>query len=354
MNQSELNNILGVPTAVDWWPDITDEQYHKKEEGLSSTVLKDYLQDPILSAQRRLHQIAEAPPPSDDILKSFRIGSAFHCLVLEGDAAFEKNFVVWTGGKRQGKKWGEFKKENAVHVANNSVLTQAEHDEVMDLVIPGRQILQNVFAPYEQAGFRAVNRWTEAGLRVALPNGILVKIKMDGGALLKHPERGFLFLVFDAKTTKDSVTRASLANFIDDYGYDLSAAMYSSVLQTAGYAFNFVGQGTGQLIPVVFNLLWVSKGTKMVRYHTLFDTRKDGPWEIGGRTKYLAALTNYAREGQHILNQGKDAAYRETYAAIETPKWYFKNLEKYNYDLDLLRQQSAPESGMRKYLEGLK
>ena len=354
ITQQELNQILGVPQKVDWWPEITDEQYHKKEEGLSSSVLKDYLKDPLMTAQQRLYKVAEMAPPGRSSLEAFRLGSALHCIALEGDAEFEKRFAVFSGQKRQGANWTKFKKENADAIADNRVLSRAEHDSIMEWVPATKKAIQSVLTPYEQAGFVCLSRFTEAGLRIQLPNGIRNKIKMDGGALMRHPERGFLFVVFDVKTTSKSVTSPLLANAVDDSHYDLSACDYATTLQAAMFVNNFAGQGIGQIIPVVFNLLWISKLSKMTRYHTIYDTRKDGPWEIGGRTKFLAAMTNYCREGQHILNMGKEAAYREMHAPLNPAKWYRKNLEQYDYDTDLLSRPTAPESQIRAYLTSLK
>lgn len=95
IEQPELR-VPGVTTGC-YSMAATDENYHRKCIGASSSALKKLLRSP---AHYRAYKAAK-----DQDSPARRFGRAVHAMCLEPET-FDENFVVWKDARRSGKDYG--------------------------------------------------------------------------------------------------------------------------------------------------------------------------------------------------------------------------------------------------------
>lgn len=196
-------------------PFLSDEDYHQRMGGVSSSGLKALLRSPA-------HYQAYKRQPNKDT-DARRFGRAAHARLLE-PLNFSKKFAVWDGGRRQGSDFERFKRKHK----GKSFLTLAEMDAVDGCV---QSLLDNPDFPLEAflTGVR-----NEDGVSLMKPavtefsifwtderTGVLCKVRLDAARLEGEQER----LAFDLKTTDDA-REESFSRQIAQLHYDLQAAFY--------------------------------------------------------------------------------------------------------------------------------
>jgi len=183
---------------------MPDDVYHAHPEGISSTGLKAMLRSP---AHFRF-QSARAPS------RAMEMGSAIHTALLE-PSRFKKDYVLLRDVKD--RVASEYKQAIKVH-APSRVLTAREADKVSGMQ---EAILSNLL----MRSRLTCEGWRELSLFVRCPEtGVLVRVRFD---LLT--EDG---VIVDVKKTQDARPEP-FSRAIDNYSYDLSAALYSDALEWA-------------------------------------------------------------------------------------------------------------------------
>ena len=140
--------------------------------------------------------------PTDDMI----LGSALHCAFLEPDAAAER-IAVWTGGRRYGSAWNEFKFSNA----GKFLLTTNAASQLNGMMASLR------WHPEVQAWQDKIEN-VEVCARGDI-HGVPFKARCD--ALTTDP-------LIDLKMTNDCDPRA-VEKTVIAFGYDLQAYLYTEL-----------------------------------------------------------------------------------------------------------------------------
>lgn len=195
-------------------PFLSDDDYHQRLGGVSSSGLKALLRSPA-------HYQAYKRKPNKDT-DARRFGRAVHARLLE-PLNFQKKFVVWDGGRRQGTDFERFKRKHK----GKAVLTPADMEAVDGCV---NSLLDNPDFPLETflAGIRDAD-----GTQLVKPavteysifwtdekTGIQCKVRLDAAHLDVEQ-----MLAFDVKTTDDAREDAFSVQMAQLH-YDLQAAFY--------------------------------------------------------------------------------------------------------------------------------
>lgn len=183
---------------------MPNEIYHSQQEGISSSGLKDVLRSPA-------HYKFKAPRAQS---RAMVIGSAIHAALLEPEV-FKRDYVLLKDVAA--RTASEYKQAAKVH-GSELVLTGPESDKIAGMQ---EAVLSNSL----MASRLSSEGWRELSLFVNCPNtGVLVRVRFD---LLT--ESG---VIVDLKKTQDARPSA-FSRAIDNYGYDLSAALYVDALSWA-------------------------------------------------------------------------------------------------------------------------
>lgn len=194
---------MGVETPI--W---TNAEYHARNDSISSSTLKKILRS-------SAHMKAYWDEPNKET-NARLIGNALHSMVLE-PAEFPKNFVVWHGGDRRGKKYDEFLEANQ----GMSVLKPDEYRDVAGM--------RNAIMAYEEY---PIGDLIESGKNeftivwVDRETGVRCKVRADN----LNP-----YGILDLKSTSDSRPPAFIRLQCVPLDYDLHAYMYrEGVYQLTG------------------------------------------------------------------------------------------------------------------------
>lgn len=182
---------------------VTNKEYHSDKVYLSSSNLKMILKNP---AQFYDEKILGNKVPDERAV--FDEGSYTHSLILEPEKIAEE-YAFFEGFRKQGKEWEAFKEENK----GKTLLSAPQKHRCHDLL-------------------DAYNRRPEA---INFISGGLVEHTLCG-KLLDVPvkvrfdyiniEKGY---IADIKTTGYPADIDIFKNTVKDFGYELSAALYSEV-----------------------------------------------------------------------------------------------------------------------------
>jgi exodeoxyribonuclease VIII len=188
--------------------DVPDDEYYGTKTLVSQSMLKDFIESPLLYHGRYVTR--EFPPRKTT--DSLFIGKALHCLVLEPQKFDEQFLVVETTDRRT--KLG---KENVAlaEAAGKFPLSQADLENL-------KCMADGVFVDEQASLLLEYPRLTEAAFRwTDEESGIECKAKLD--ALV--PDSFSYALVVDLKSTRDPRPKPFAKSCIE-YGYDLQAAQY--------------------------------------------------------------------------------------------------------------------------------
>lgn len=179
--------------------DISNDNYHADREYISSSGLKKILRDP--EGYYKTYVAEDAPP--QEYNPAFAFGSYMHSLILEPDLV-AKEYAIFEGAVRRGKKWEEFKEE----YKDRTIITQSQKQQ--------GKFMYNAYMENQQATELIKDGTPEETLAVEL-DGVKCKVRCDY-------RQGNM--ISDVKTTFYGVSRDEVINTCIKYDYDLSAALY--------------------------------------------------------------------------------------------------------------------------------
>lgn len=252
---------------------ITDQAEYRASDAVSFSRLKVFDQCPLLYWKRF---IAKTVPPDEDT-KAMRIGSAAHCLMLEGPMAYAARYVTKpeTYESKDGpKKWNanakicEVWEENA-EANGRTVLTQTEAALLFRM---RESLLSNPDAVALLSEGRA-----ELGIRRPFPSlGLEIQGRLDW----IDPHRG---LVLDLKTIEclDDLPRE-----IERRGYFMQLAMYRHLAaEEFGADFRCAILGVEKAEPMRCGVYWlrddllsIGDAKNLATLARLSDALRTGDW----------------------------------------------------------------------------
>ena len=203
---SAPRQVLGMPEA----------EYHARPE-LNSSTLKYFLKAPALAKD----------PPTVAPTASMTVGSAVHCLVLEGEEAFEARWKEAPSADRRTKAgkaaWESF---NASLAPGVQALTSSQSTQVWDMA---KEVWahRGAMALLDQAPVREVTLFADLC-------GVPCRARLDAVS-----PAGF---VADLKTCQDA-SGTAFRRSCQTYGYWLQMAHYTAMAQAVwgiDHAFHFI------------------------------------------------------------------------------------------------------------------
>lgn len=200
--------------------ECTNQEYHSQKDWLSSSSLKKILKDPALFHKEEI--LGQKEPEKDN--PAFAEGSYFHSLVLEPDT-IKQTYAFFPGMRKAGLEWEAFK---ADHVGK-TILSKAQKMKVEYWVraYDANREAKRIMKPGE----------SEVTICRVI-DGVPIKVRADRATV----EQSYLC---DLKTSGFLVDKDSFTMTCRNYGYFLSAALYTMVFeQHFGRPFSFY------LIPV--------------------------------------------------------------------------------------------------------
>lgn len=254
--------------------ECTNTEYHGDKNYLSSSSLKTILK----STEKfyKEHILGERKPLEGPYLDE---GTLTHSLILEPDT-IERDFAFFEGIRKQGKEWEEFKEQN------------------QDKLVMSKPQKMRCDAYY-----KAYKERTEATklIQGGFPehticsdiNGVNIKVRCD----YINIDKGY---IVDVKTTAFPAQVDSFKLTMDQYEYDLSAALYLKIVEqyyNKPFQFYFVVLGKKDLTCEIYKLSEstrengnrkifeaVSKYKKCLKSNNWSDTLKKeiylGPYEV--------------------------------------------------------------------------
>lgn len=199
-------NVIEYTEGMDIVPPVfianmPNSVYHSHTEGISSSGLKTVLRSP---AHYRFRSEAKTS-------RAMEMGTAIHTALLEPEL-FKRDYVLLKDVAD--RRASEYKQAVKVH-GSELVLTAPESDKIAGMQ---EAVLSNSAMAARING----QGWRELSLFVTCPDtGVLVRVRFD--LLLADGT------IVDLKKTQDARPDA-FSRAIDNYGYDLSAALYVDAL----------------------------------------------------------------------------------------------------------------------------
>ena len=231
-----LNELLDIPI----------NEYHTSTNRVTSTGFKYMAYDFFLYEDK---YVKELPQENEDT-SYFLFGRYVHALILR-DKEELATFVTYTGKIRRGKEWDTFKEENK----DMQILTRKEFDLAKKM---RQEVDRNIDIDFN-TGYaeKTIIGFYQNQDRY---DGVMSKIRPDWIS----PDGK---MIVDIKTCRDLPTEANIRKYIEDYNYDLSAALYTQIFsQTMGveptFYFLFISKG-----PVKARLVKVGVDTVLKEGH---------------------------------------------------------------------------------------
>jgi len=179
---------------------ITNADYHADKTRLSSSGLKKILDSPKL-----FHEEVILRKSEQKHIAAFDEGSYVHSLILEPEA-IAKEYAFFDGMRKAGKDWEAFKKmhENKIKLSKPQKMRCKSY--------------HNAFKKNKAAVALVVDGFAEHTICEDLLD-VPIKVRTD----YINVEKGY---IADVKTSGFPVDKDSFRQTINQYSYDLSAAMY--------------------------------------------------------------------------------------------------------------------------------
>jgi exodeoxyribonuclease VIII len=178
--------------------DLKNNEYHSNKDYLSSSDLKLLLQDPLVFYSKHYEGVSIEYGNK----LAMELGSYIHALLLEPEIV-DQEFIVFDG-KRQGKRYDEFKEQHKEKIIIGELSASTAHDIVSTVR------LHELFSKYLVGGSPEISLMSEL-------NGVPIKVRAD--YLIGNT-------IVDIKTSSKPVDFANFKQTIENYKYDLSAALY--------------------------------------------------------------------------------------------------------------------------------
>lgn len=211
---------------------LTSDQYHGIRGVYSSTQLKDAYKD--IEYFHAVH-VARTIPKKDKI-PAFDVGTYFHTSILEPDK-LSVECAVFTGIRR-GKAWDDFQAANA----GKAIITESEHVDAQNLVnaVKKSPVAMGRLSRGEPevSGFlkvRVVGSDVYAvtwGMRLGKYGWETAKVPAKGTDIWLKVRADLLAdsFILDLKSTiNNAKDKQEMRKEVENYNYDLSAALYLDV-----------------------------------------------------------------------------------------------------------------------------
>jgi len=193
--------------------DLKNIDYHSNKDYLSSSDLKLLLQDPLLFYSKHYEGVSVEYGNK----LAMELGSYIHALLLEPELV-DKEFIVFDG-KRQGKRYEEFKEQNKDKIIIGELSASTAHDIVSAVQ------LHELSPKFLSGGSPEISLMSKL-------EDIPIKVRAD--YLIGNT-------IVDIKTSSKPVDFANFKQTIENYKYDLSAALYvDAFTQYTGIQHEFV------------------------------------------------------------------------------------------------------------------
>lgn len=283
-----LPKILSKDFKAFWKKDLSDDQYHSKNEFMGSTGLKQMLRSPL-----HFYELV-AKGRDDRTTPAMRLGRLIHAAILEPDR-FKKNMVVSPDfnrrtkvGKESERRWLEERLQSDI------IVTQKDYDTILAVVerVYDHPVARGVLAGGERewSGFFRDDR-----------TGVACKIRPD---LMIRDEA----MILDVKTCLDASQNA-FSRAIWQYRYDVQAGFYlngASIIDEVQYEQYFI--------------LAVEKNPPYAS--ALY--RLDGAVMESGEIGFRKALRRYCE----CISVNRWPAYQEMAEPISLPDYVLKQVEE--------------------------
>jgi len=294
--------------------DMSSEAYHSVPNTVSSSKLKDLLDDPEIYHAK---YVAEGAVRFH--IPAFDTGSIFHTATLERHK-LKDEVKVFPGAVRRGKVWEAFLKKNKGKI----VVPKSQYNEAMGLA----KLVKN--SPVAQKYLKGAKAEVSLFIRLlvvgddiyAMDHGL--KITRDGWVKAKVPKKGTVVIakvrsdalgkkyISDLKsTTSNSKSREAMKASISKYSYELSAAFYLDM-------FNVIGLG-------LKGFIWIFASKAPHNNTKTWKASKDNI--LIGRAKWTKAIVQLARCMEN------DWEFEDSLGILEPAYWEREHLEKSYTDI---------------------
>lgn len=209
--------------------DISNEEYHGDREYKSSSALKLILKDP--REYYKKYVMGESEPLKSD---SLNVGSYAHTVILEPHL-LDEEYAIWTGSRRSGKDWEEFKELNS----GKTIITSSQK-YLVDQMIKNYEEAHVVIGEHGNEKDVPVSSFFSGGKAEETLCGEIdgYKVKVRTDYRQEFEDYG---IISDLKTTGNSIAKKEeVAETCEYWNYPLSAALYVDLLtQVTGKPHDF-------------------------------------------------------------------------------------------------------------------
>lgn len=259
---------------------------YRREPGENQSHLKHILKSPqhyLVSKKKRF-------TPSI----SMEIGSALHCKVLEGEAEFEKRYILKPDEisltTKAGKDW-------KASIGNKVALSKTDQHESWNAVHGMAETLQSL--PWFQANrFEDYRKFNEVSIYWNSEEKIPCKARLD-----RVVEEDDLVTVLDIKTTDDASERGFSKKIFGDFNYLFQAAWYSEAARII----------YGKPVSFVFIVVERAAPYQLGVYELSDEAVAEGNRQVEQARTTLSQCLKTKNWGRPETN----------YGTIDLPPWYF-------------------------------
>ena len=254
------------------YDDLTNEEYHSEKKHLSSSNLKQLLKD-----VAKFYDEKVLGNRVNVQKNAFDEGSLAHCYILEPHM-LDVDFAIYPGFRKSGKEWESFKSSEQAGL-NRTILSK-----------PQQKRVQNWVKGY-QKNETAVKLIEPCKAELSLfgeMDSVPIKVRADGINI----EEGY---IADVKTTAYDTDVDSFKQTVKDFGYDLSAALYSAMFEIhfkKRFDFYFVVLGKKDCSCEVFKLSEESRKKGLMEIKKALSLYKKcvklGEWKSEPKIEFLA------------------------------------------------------------------
>lgn len=263
--------------------DMSSEEYHSTPNTVSSSQLKDLLDNPEEFYNKNISKKAEKFH-----IDAFDVGSYFHTATLEPHK-LKEDIMVYEG-KRIGQKWEIFRKKNkGKTIVSPAMARQAEklvkavkNSPACSRWLKGGECEVSLFLKLivaegriyakDQKLILGINGWEKVS---KVPSGTEITVKVRADKLNREKK----FLADLKSTTGNAKSKVSMKTKVKNYNYSLSAAFYLDV-------YNAIGLG-------LKNFIWIF-ASKDVGNAKPWKAKKDAL--LAGRAMWSEAIIELAAQ----------------------------------------------------------
>lgn len=214
---------------------MSSEDYHGLAGVYSSSQLKEALKDDETFIKKYITKEIERESNA-----AFDLGTYLHTAILEPDK-LKKECAVYPGRTRAGPKWKEFASKNK----GKTIITKTQEESSLRLVsiikkskkaqhyLKGKKEVTlivelhvfegEIYAPYYGMKLDPVSGWVKSDYLKKRDGAFVIWVKVRADNL------GNVFVSDLKSTTGNAKSEESMSYKIEQYGYELSAALYLDI-----------------------------------------------------------------------------------------------------------------------------